>query len=317
MTEAATTTEETVKETTTTETAATDTQDKATGAATETTATETGKTETATSEADKGKSEEAKSALPDDWRELGAGGDEDALKLLKRYGSLNGVVKALVEKDKLIRSGKIRRDQPDPKDEKAMAEWRKEQGIPDDPSGYKLPDTVIKRMTDEDKPMLASFTDFAHKKGAPQAVVDIASEWYFEAAEAAEADRIAADTEAEEAAETALRKDWAHGEYKANMTLGKRYLESVPGVGTAWSEFRGPDGRRLGDNPEFIQWASDQGRQAFGDVTFANSDSEAKHNSRRAEIEKIRNTDFDRYESEGLDKELRQLIEKDLARGKR
>jgi hypothetical protein len=64
-------------------------------------------------------------------------------------------------------------------------------------------------------------------------------------------------------------------------------------------------------------WASDQGRQTFGDSTFATADSESRHNSRRSEIERIRDADFDRYEREGLDKELRVLIEKDLKRGKR
>lgn len=295
-----------------TATAETTTTDVSTDKTADTTAAD--KTTETAADGDKG---EDKPGLPDDWRELASNGDDDALKLLKRYGSLNGVVKALVEKDKMIRSGKIKRDMPDPKDEKAVAEWRKAEGIPDDPSGYSLPDTVKKVMTDADKPMLASFTDFAHAKGAPQSVVDIAAEWYFESAEATAAAQAAEDLQARETAETELRKDWAHGEYKANTTLAKRFIEGIPGVGDVWTEARLPDGRLLGSVPEFIQWASDQGRQEYGDVTFANSDSAAKHTARRDEIEKIRDTDFDRYESEGLDKELRGLIEKDLARGKR
>lgn len=308
MTEA-TATAETVKEDTTTDTTTAETTvaDKTTDTTTE--------TATATAaETDKG---ESKPGLPDDWRELGANGDEDALKLLKRYGSLNGVVKALVEKDKMIRSGKIKRDMPDPKNAEAMAEWRKAEGIPDDPSGYSLPDVVKKVMTDADKPMLASFTDYAHKKGAPQSMVDLASEWYFDMATRAAEEQSATDTEAREEAEAELRKDWAHGEYKANTTLAKRFVESIPGVGEVWEEARLPDGRLLGSIPAFIQWASDQGRQQFGDVTFANSDSERKHVARKEEIEKIRDTDFDRYEREGLDKELLKITEKEMARGKR
>lgn len=307
MTEAST---EVVEDTTTaTTTDATTATETATAGVSTATATETasGKADTV---------EEAKSSLPDDWRELGANGDDDALKLLKRYGSLNGVVKALVEKDKLIRSGKIKRDMPDAKDEAAMAEWRKEQGVPDDPSGYKLPETVINRITDDDKPMLASFTDFAHKKGAPQAVVDIASEWYFSMAEAAAENQSAADLEAREEAENALRKDWAHGEYKANTTLAKRWVESIPGVGDAWEEARMPDGRLLGSIPEFIQWASDQGRQTFGDVTFANGDSERKHTARKEEIETVLRTDRNRYFKEGLDKEYAEILEREEKRRK-
>lgn len=257
------------------------------------------------------------SALPDNWRELAAGEDEGTLKLLKRYGSLTGVAKALQEAQAVIRSGKIKRDMPDAKDEKAMAEWRKEQGIPDAPEGYKLPETITKRLVDEDKPVLASFTEFAHGKHAPPAFVEMATEWYVNMQETAEEARRVADGQASEQAEDALRDAWSRDEFKGNMTLAKRFMESAAGIGASWTEARLPDGRRIGDIPEFVQWASDQGRNHFGDTVFASADSEQRHSNRRAEIEKIRDTDFDRYEREGLDKELRVMIEKDLKRGKR
>jgi hypothetical protein len=98
-----------------------------------------------------------KKGLPDDWRDIAAAGDDDTLKLLKRYGSISGVAKALKEAQATIRGGKLKTIMPDPKDEKAMAEWRKAEGIPPDPTGYKLPDEVVKRLTDEDKPILSSF----------------------------------------------------------------------------------------------------------------------------------------------------------------
>jgi hypothetical protein len=256
-------------------------------------------------------------ALPDNWREMAAGKDDDLLKLAKRYGSIGGILKALDETKKALRAGKPAAAMPDPKDEKALAEWRKAEGIPDDPTGYKLPESVTKRIVDEDKPILSSFTEFAHKKGARPDVVNIASEWYVEMAEAAQAKQTEADKQALEDAEDALRKDWAHGEYKANMTMAKRWIEGIPGIGADWAEARMPNGKLLGSDPAFITWASDMARQKFGDLAFSTSDGERKHNMRREEIEKIRDTDFERYENEGLDKELRTLIEKDLARGKR
>lgn len=261
--------------------------------------------------------DKGKSAWGDDWRDQMAGGDEDVAKIIKRYGSPRGVAKALKDAQEMIRSGKLKRDAPDPNDEKAMAEWRKEQGIPDDPTGYKLPDPVSKRLTDEDKPILAAFTEFAHSKNAPQSVIDIATEWYVENAEKAATVQSEQDRAAEEEAEDALRKDWSHAEFKTNMALASRFIADAPGIGENWSEYRGPDGRRLGDNPQFIAWAADMGRQQFGDVAFATPDGERRHTARREEIEKIRDTDFDRYEAEGLDKELRKLIEKDLQRGKK
>lgn len=311
MTEAAavekaanTTTTETTAETTTQSTAAATTEAAKTADA-GTTAVE----KAASGEAEK---VEAKSPWGDNWREEMAGGDDDVAKAISRYGSPKGVARALREAQATISSG-LKRAKPDPKDEKAMAEWRKAEGIPDDPTGYKLPEAVQKRLTDDDKPILSSFTEFAHAKGARPDVVDIASEWYIEMAEAAQAKQIEADKVASEEAEDTLRKDWAHGEYKANTTIARRFIEGIPGVGAKWAEAR-IDGKRLGDMPEFIAWAADMGREKFGDVAFTSSDSEAKHTARKAEIEKIIGTDA--YYEQGLDKEYAAILEKELKRKK-
>lgn len=307
-------------ETTATETKATETAGKPAQAASETKATETA-ADTSNGAGEAGKGEETAKeddfAWPDDWRERVADGDDDLAKELSRYGSMKNVVKALREAKATIRSGKLTKPMPDASDEKAMAEWRKEQGIPDDPSGYKLPDTVTKALTDEDKPVLATFTEFAHKKGLPNSAVEVATEWYVSTMDQIAEQRAAADNEARESAEDALRKDWAHGEYKANLTLAARTIEGIPGVGKGWAEFRGPDGRRLGDNPEFIAWAADMGRNQFGDVTFANGDSERKHTARKQEIEELMRTDINAYREKRLDVEYQQILEREAKRGAR
>lgn len=245
--------------------------------------------------ADDNKGGDKPSELPENWRELAAGSDEDTLKLLRRYGSLSGVAKALKEKDTFIRSGKMKQAMPDASDEKAMAEWRKAEGVPDDATGYKLPEDVTKRLTDDDKPMITSFTEFAHSKNARPDVVDIATEWYVTIAEQAEEKRAGEDKAASEAAEESLRQIWGNGEYKGNLTLAARFVETIPGVGKDWSEARLPNGKRLGDIPEFMEWASDQGRATFGDVTFATSESTAQHANRKAEIETIMKSDISKY----------------------
>lgn len=253
-------------------------------------------------------------AWGDNWREDMAGGDDDVAKALSRHNSPKSVARALREAQALISSGRQKVPMPDGKDEKALAEWRKAEGIPDDPTGYKLPEAVQKRMVDEDKPILSSFTEFAHTKGARPDVVEIASEWYVNMAEAAQAEQSQKDKAASEEAEDSLRKDWAHGEYKANTTIAHRFIESVPGIGAKWAEAR-VDGKRLGDTPEFIAWAADMGREKFGDVAFSTGDGERKHTARREEIEKIIGTD--EYYEKGYDKEYAAIIEKDLKRGKK
>jgi hypothetical protein len=256
---------------------------------------------------------EPKSPWGDNWREDMAGGDDDVAKAISRYGSPKGVARALREAQATIRSGQQRPAKPDGKDEKAMAEWRKAEGIPDDPTGYKLPEAVQKRLTDEDKPILSSFTEFAHAKGARPDVVEIASEWYIDMMDTLQAKQSETDKVAAEEAEDTLRKDWAHGEYKANTTIARRWIEGIPGVGAKWAEAR-VDGKRLGDIPEFIAWAADMGREKFGDVAFTSSDSERKHTARKEEIEKIIGTD--EYYEKGLDKEYAQILERELKRKK-
>lgn len=267
--------------------------------------------------ANEGEKEPQKGGLPDDWREQASKGDEETLKLLKRYGSIAGVAKALVEARKMIGSGKPPVEMPDPKDEKAMVEWRKSQGIPEDPTGYEIPEPIQKRLVDEDKPLLSSFTEFAHKKNLTPAAVAATTEWYVEMSEAAAAKQMEEDKAAGESCEDTLRKDWAHSEYKGNITLAHRWVESVPGLGTDFAVARTPDGRRLVDNPEFIAWAADQARNKFGDLAFSTSDAERKHTARKEEIEQIMKTDINAYREQGLAKEYEAILEKELARGKR
>jgi hypothetical protein len=300
-----------------------ETGDKAADKATEgdkdtsvdTQATEGDKAAGDAAEGDKAQDGDKPAPLPDNWREVAADGDDDLLKELKRYGSLKGVAKALKEAKATIRSGVKETPMPDATDEKAMAEWRKAKGIPDDPTGYKLPEEVTKRLTDEDKPLIASFTEFAHSKNARPDVVELASEWYVTMAEQAEAKRLEEDKTAAEEAEEALRTSWGNGSYKGNFTLAERYAESIPGVGLKLAEFRGPDGRRLGDIPEFVEWASDMGREKFGDVTFASGDSANQHNNRKAEIEKIMNSDMKAYWADAaMQKEYQDILSKEAKR---
>lgn len=262
-------------------------------------------------EADKG----APGDWPDDWREKLANGDKDAEKLLKRFGSPQGLMKKLLNQEQLIRSGKVRQDMPDPEDEAAMKEWRKAEGIPDDPTGYALPDVIKAMVTDDDKPLLASFTEFAHSKNAPQQVVDLATEWYFSTQEAVATQQADADKQASETAIEELRQEFGR-DYKANMELARGFMEITPEIGKDWMFARLPDGRMLGNIPEFIRFAVDQGRAQFGDTAFVNADAEQKHSSRKAEIEKIMNTDINRYHREGLAEEYQAILEREEKRKK-
>ncbi len=250
---------------------------------------------------------------PEDWRAKLAGDDKDFAKQLERFGSPADLAKSFKEAQKTIRSGKVKAEMPDPEDADAMKAWRKDNGIPEDATAYVIPETIKEYVTDDDKPMLNSFTEFAHEKNLPQAAMDTALEWYFQQQETIASEQASKDKAASEATTEALRSEYGR-EYKANMQLAKDFMAATPEIGDQWTEARLPDGRRLGDIPEFVMHIAEQGRAKYGDTAFSNPDAEAQHNSRKAEIEKIRDTDFDRYEAEGLDKEMRTILEKEAKR---
>jgi len=266
----------------------------------------------ATEDADKAP-DEARPEWPEDWREKLANGDEAFLKALNRYSSPTTFAKGWKEREDLIRSGKLKAAKPDGSDEKAMAEWRKENGVPDDPTGYVIPDAVKGVLVDADKPLVAAWFEDAHAIGMPQDMAAKGIEWYGKAIGQLQEQQAAADIAYREEAEDALRKEWSHAEYKANTTLGARWLESTP-LGEQWAELRTPDGRRLGDNPDFMMWAADNGRQSFGDVSFATGDAERQHTARKEEIESIMKSDINRYFKEGLDKEYATILQKEQKR---
>ena len=258
----------------------------------------------------------APASAPDDWKALLAGGNDDIGKLVGRYSSLANVGKALLEKERLIREGKPKVERPtDPKDEKAMAEWRKSVGIPDDPTGYQIPDDVKKILTDEDKPVMADFTEFAHKEGITPDGVAGAVKWYAERQAAAAELQHKTDAQQKEQTEDSLRSEWGNVEFKENLTLAKRFLDESPLGAAGWAGMRLSTGQLLGNHPDFMKWAAQAGRDKFGDGVFASSDTAAAHESRRKEIERIRDTDFDRYERE-FAQEYRSIIEKDMQRKK-
>jgi hypothetical protein len=255
-------------------------------------------------------------AWSDDWRERMAGGDRELHSLLGRYASPTTAARALKDAKDLIRSGGRKLDIPEAGDTEALAEWRSANGVPADPSGYTLPDSVRSRLTDRDKPVLAAFAEAAHRANQPQSVIDFASEWFFGLQERAAGERIAADRAAIRTAEEELRQEWSPGEYRANLTIAKRFIADIPGVGQAWESAVLPDGRVLGSVVAFIRWAAEQGAGQYGDAAFVHADGEAPAMSRKAEIEHIRNADFDRYEREGLDRELTAITEREMARKK-
>jgi hypothetical protein len=262
--------------------------------------------------------------FPADWREKLAGTDTKALERLKRMQSPSDLWKSFDAADKRINSGKAAADEPMPDPEKKPAEakaWRAARGIPDEPTGYAIPEAVQKRLSDADKPVMAAFHEFAHAKGVPQQYAATFAEFYVDTVEA----QIGAQKEIDNAQSTevadALRTEWG-AEYKANTTLASRYAkEAIPDV--PWFRARIEDGPRkgqlLGNQPEVIKALAKFGAMEFGDGSFVGGEARNATLNRKAEIEKMMKTDFGKYDADpALKKEYFDIIaaeEKASARG--
>lgn len=254
---------------------------------------------------------------PEDWKDKITGGDKDTLKLIDRYKSPAEVAKALREANKKISAGRPADDEPMPDAEKEpdkAKEWRKARGIPDDPTGYAVPDTVKALVTDADKPRLAAFTEAMHAKGIPTSAAGAVMEWYFQEQDAVASAIAETDKEHSEKLQEELRSEWG-SDFRANSTLAKRYGEKVfPGI--PWTEARLPDGRRMGDIPDMVRALADAGRAEFGDVSFASGDAANKTMARKQELETMMAEDRAKYMADPkLGKEYEAIMDAEIKAG--
>lgn len=257
--------------------------------------------------------------FPEDWRDKMAGEDKELRKALDRYKSPADVAKANLAAQKRLRSGQVdlAEPMPDPEKEPDKAkDWRKARGIPDDPTGYEVPETVKAMVTDADKPRLAEFTEHMHKNNVPAPAAAAALEFYFQNIQATNEAIALADKADKGEVEEALRSEWGP-EFKANSTVAKRFAEeAVPGIN--WFEARLPDGRLLGSVPDFVKALADMGRERYGDVSFAGQEATARTTARKEEIERIMVEDHARYENDPkMRQEYREIIEAEERRTNR
>jgi len=234
---------------------------------------------------------------PEDWRAKLAGDDEKLGKRLERFKSPKDVWQSFLSAEAKISSGQMKPVLPKDATEEDIAAYRKEIGVPEKADGYleSLPNGLV--IGDADKPMADSFLSAAHAANMPPEFVGAALDWYYKSQETQVAETQASDKAFRAESEDALRSEWG-GEYRANQTALKNFLDSQPmydeeagiSFGDLMRGARGPDGRLLGDNPAFLNWALTlaNNENPAGFVPPANGGSQA--NSVAEEIAAIEKT---------------------------
>jgi hypothetical protein len=261
----------------------------------------------------------APATWPEDWRDKMAGEDKALRKRLDRFPEPTAILKSFTELETRFKKGGPAADEPMPDPEKEpekAKEWRAARGVPDDPTGYAIPDTVKALVTDADKPKLADFTEAMHKAGISASAVAPVMEWYFkEQAAGVEAVRQADLADKEEVQET-LRSEWG-ADFRANATVAKRFAEEIT-PGFDWFSARLPDGRVLGNVPEFVKSLAQMGLREYGDVAFAGGEQTNKTTARKEELERMMANDPQAYRADPkLSKEYEQIMEAELKRSAR
>lgn len=230
----------------------------------------------------------------DNWRDTLSGGDPELRKRLDRYQSGADVAKALVEAQGKIRAGLEPMKAPG-KDAtpEEVAEYRKAQGIPEQPEGYleSLKGIVI---GEEDRPMVDAFLKSAHGINASPVFIEAALNWYNETAEAQASAILESDKQAEQARDDALQEAWGV-ERRSNLNALENWLSTLGKdangnpMGDLLKNARLGDGTLLWNSPEMLSILLGQLKEinpAIGVMPAGQSDMNSIA-SRIREIEKV------------------------------
>lgn len=259
-----------------------------------------------------------------DWRVKLAGEDKELAKTLARYtdeAAFGKAHRALLTK---LSSGEMKKVLPEGATPEELATWRKENGLPDKPEAYienlELPNGLV--LGEADKPIVADFAAAALEGNIePKAFSKLVSQYY-----AIQDKQRAAQEETDAAfkqeSEDALRGKWEGPAFRQNLIAVQNLMAGWPeGLAVQVLAGRDAQGRKLGDNPAFIQQLATLARELNPAATLVPAgatDAGKSVGDRIAEIRKFRTENPDKYEADkNLQKEELDLIEAQLKMSKR
>lgn len=252
---------------------------------------------------------------PDNWRELMAGDDKEALKQLARYQAPPGLWKKVRNLEKVVSSSAPKKPGDDATPEE-ITEWRGKVGLAETPEklleAVKLPDGRV--IGDDDKPIVDSFVKTVWQDSTP-AQVSKALGWYYDHLE----ERKAAELEADEAYHVenrkALKEEWGPGEYKRNIEghLKGFFADAPDGLWDRVFSARDAVGRKLGDNPDLVKFLVAKAAELNPQATITSGgEGGGSIASRRAEIRKMMLDNPSEYYKPEIQREELALIDAEL-----
>jgi len=256
--------------------------------------------------------EEPKGAWPDDWRDRLSKGDEKLLKQFGRYQSPEAVGEALIAAQRKIRSGDLVPKLSDKADEKEIAEYRKQMGIPDKVSGYDLKLESGRVVGEEDKPFVDEFLAKAHASNMTPGQVQATIDYYLENREKQAQARIDLDEEQRISTLNELEEEWGP-QTKGYKNRIANLLTKIPEASReALMNARLPDGTAVFNNADILRGllAIDLELDPAGTVIAGGGDPMRGVDEEMAGIEKVIRTKRSEYDKdEKMQARYRELIE--------
>lgn len=218
--------------------------------------------DTATADAGKGtiaaegvdKQASSPATWPENWRDLVAKDNKKERAQLERFDSPESMWKSYRAIEQKKSSGELKSALAKDATPEQVAEWRKENGLPDKPEAYDLtmPDGLI--IGENDKPMINEYLKTAHATNQHPDQVKANVEWFLKANAQAQADIEAQDTERWTGVEEELRAEWG-ADYAKNKNLITGLLDTAPqNIKDQLIAARLPDGTKLGGNPDALRF---------------------------------------------------------------
>jgi hypothetical protein len=259
---------------------------------------------------------QAAATWPENWRNIYAGEDAKKLARLERFTDPAKAFDALIEAQNKIRSGDFAKPLPADANEQERAAWRQANGIPEKPEGYfaSMPDGLV--IGKDDAPLFAEVGALAHKHNVAPAFVQEIAKWYYGLADKETAAVAEADKTHQRETTDVLRSKWGN-DYRANIGQVMSLLDSLGGeLKQQVMDATLPDGRRLFNSPEIIEWFAAKAREinpagilipAGGDNSMASLESEIQG------IEKLMGNRSSEYwkgpKAEPMQARYRQLVD--------
>ena len=164
------------------------------------------------------------------WRGHLAAGSTDMEKELKRLERFQGpedIYKSYRSLEGKVSAGELRSALPKGASPQEVAQWRKDNGVPEKPEDYKITMPAGRQPPKEDDAFLKAFLKSSHDRNYTQTQVDGAIEIFYAEVDRQEKAVTDAEAKAIQTTNEKLRQEWAT-DYTTNMNMAEALLARAP-----------------------------------------------------------------------------------------